>query len=282
MPLPRQISVEGRHNRLMSYRTIITVVDEHTTSTVTARYAIALAASAKSELVLFAAHEEAAPQEALRHTEQHLEHLFSSACKQEIPVSRITEAGRLTDLLPHRVRAEKADLVFYPLTPAERYGATLQRDPVHRLLRTVRADLAIMKIVHMGRPHPRHILVPLGGTLAGMDRRFLFVSVLATGFHSRVTLFHKPAAGGKGKSGSIARFGKELSRHHVEVRELAGTGHVGKSIAEEAIIRHNDLIVLGASERGLLRRLFFGNPAGDVMCNPPCNAVLFRAAPALP
>ena len=55
-------------------------------------------------------------------------------------------------------------------------------------------------------------------------------------------------------------------------------GQVGKAITVEAITHHNDLIVLGASERGVLRSLFFGNPAGDVMHQPPCNTILFRAA----
>jgi nucleotide-binding universal stress UspA family protein len=62
------------------------------------------------------------------------------------------------------------------------------------------------------------------------------------------------------------------------VLERSGKGAIGKSITVEAITRHNDLIVLGASERGVLQRLFFGNPAGDVMHQPPCNAIMFKAA----
>jgi hypothetical protein len=42
----------------------------------------------------------------------------------------------------------------------------------------------------------------------------------------------------------------------------------------EVVVREPD-----ASERGILRRLFIGNPAGYVMHHPPCNTILFRAAP---
>ena len=263
----------------MKYRTIFSVVNEHTASTVTARYAIALAAAGGAELVLYSAHAEGTDEELLRHTDRHLDHLFTVAFDLDIHVTRITEAGPITRLLPERVQAENADLVFYPLTPHEQYGATLQRDNVHQLLRTIRPDLAIMRVVHMGRLHPRHILVPLGETISDMHKRLSFISALATAFHSSVTLFHRP---GSNKMSAmpedINHFKEGLHRHHIEILERSGNGHIGKSITVEAITRHNDLIVLGASERSTLRRLFIGNPAGDVMHKPPCNVVLFRAS----
>jgi len=264
----------------MSYRKIFTVVNEHTASTVTANYAISLAAEDKAELVLYTAHGEGTDETILRHTERHLDHLFTVAFELDIAVTRITEAGSITRLLPQRVQAERADLVFYPLTPGERYGATLPRHTVHHLLRTIRSDLAIMRIVHMGKPHPRCILVPLGGVIGDSKRRVQFIAALAKSFHSQVTLFHLAAGtADKEMPGDIAQFREELRRHHVTVLERSGRGHIGRSITVEAITRHNDLIVIGASERGPLRRLFFGNPAGDVMHQPPCNSLLFRTAP---
>lgn len=263
----------------MSYHTIFTVINEHTASTVTARYAMALAMSCKARLVLYAVHEADCDEKNLRHTERHLEHLLAVALELHIAVTGITESGRLATLLPKRVIAESADLVFYPLTPNERYGAALKRHAVHGLLRKIRADLAIMRIVHMGKPHPRGILVPLGGVVADSERRAGFIAALAKSFHSRVTLFHRPGMqAAKGMPGDISMFREGLLRHQVAVHERSGTGHIGRSITVEAITRHNDLIVIGASERGALRRLFFGDPAGDVMQQPPCNAILFRAA----
>ena len=267
----------------MSYRKIFSVVNEHTASTVTARYAISLAAADKAELILYAAHGEGIDETILHHTERHLDHLSTVAFELGIAVTRITETGSITRLLPQRVQAERADLVFYPLTPGERYGATLPRHTVHHLLRTIRCDLAIVRIVHMGKPHPRCILVPLGGIIGDRERRVLFIAALAKSFHSQVTLFHLTAGiAEKEMPGDIARFREELRRHHVAVQDRSGRGHIGRSITVEAITRHNDLIVIGASERGPLRRLFFGNPAGDVMRQPPCNALLFRTAPGPP
>jgi nucleotide-binding universal stress UspA family protein len=263
----------------MSYRKIFSVVNEHTTSTVMARYAISLAAAGKAELVLYAAHDEGSNDTILRHTDRHLDHLFTAAFELDIPVTRITEIGNISKLLPKRVQAEKADLVFYPMTPYKRYGTDLQRHTIHRLLRTIRSDLAIMRAITMAKPHPGHILVPLGKVVSDMERRLMFITELAKSFHSQVTLFHLSAErDAKGMPDDITQFRKQLQQQHVTVLERSGRGDIGKSITVETITRHNDLIVLGASGRGVLRRLFFGNPAGDVMHQPPCNTILFRAA----
>ena len=263
----------------MSYRKIFSVITEHTASTVLARYAISLAAACKAKLVLYAAHGEGSNEKILLHTDRHLDHLYTVAFELDIPVTRIMEVGDIGKLLPKRVQAEKADLVFYALTPYERYGAYLQRHTVHRLLRTIGPDLSIIRVVHLGKPYPKHILLPLGKTFRDADRRLMFITELAKSFHSQVTLFHlSTLRDAKGMCDDITRLREHLEQQHVTVLERSGRGEIGKSINLEAITRHNDLIVLGASERGVLRRFFFGNPAGDVMHQPPCNVILFRAA----
>jgi nucleotide-binding universal stress UspA family protein len=266
----------------MSYRKILAVINEHTGSTVSAHYAIMLAASGGSRLVLYSAHAEGSDESAARHTERHIDHLFSEALALDIAVTRISETGPITRLLPHRIQAEGADLVFYPLTPGERYGDVLQRHTAHHLLQTIMVDLAIMRIMHMGKPHPRHILMPVGDVVSDREQRVRFAAALAKGFHSRVTLFHRLDAGKQDVPDDFVTLRNELRQHHLPVLERSGSGRIARAIALEAVSHHNDLILVGASERGTLRRLFFGNPAGDVMSQPPCNAILFRPARRLP
>ena len=266
----------------MSYRKILAVINEHTGSTVAAHYAIMLAASGGSKLVLYCVHDEGSDGSAAQHTERHIDHLFSEALALGIAVTRISEIGPITGLLPHRIQAEEVDLVFYPLTPGEHYGAPLQRHTAHHLLQTIRADLAIMRIMHMGKPHPHHILMPIGGVVSGREQWVRFITALAKGFHSQVTLFHRLDIGRQAVPDDFITLRNELRQHHLPVLERSGLGHIARAIALEAVSHHNDLIVLGASERGTLRRLFFGNPAGDVMFQPPCNAILFRPDRQLP
>ena len=266
----------------MTYRTIVSVINEHSGSTVTASYAIALATATKARLVLYAAHPLGTSENILHHSERHLDHLFAIALEHGITVTRISEIGQTTRLLPKRVLAENADLVFYPLLPNERYGATLQTQNVHQLLRSIKADLAIMRIMHMGKPHPRHILVPLGSGVPDQIRRVSFLTALAQSFHAQITLFHRHDNRADRLPADFVKVRTALKQQQLTVLERTGTGPIAKTIALEAISHHNDLIVLGASERSPLRRLFFGNPSGDLMHAPPCNAILFRAAPALP
>lgn len=266
----------------MNYHTILAVINEHTGSTVAARYAMALVASNGARLVLYSAHDEGGDEAIARHTERHLEHLFQEALAHDIPVTRISETGTITRLLPHRAQAEGADLVFYPLLPGEQYGAPLQHHTAHQLLRTLRTDLAIMRIMHMGKPHPRRILVPLGGVIHDRELWVRFLVHLVKAFQSHVTLFHRPASGTRTVPDDFISLCNELRQHHLPVLERSGTGSISRAIALEAVSHHNDLIVLGASERNTLRRLLFGNPAGDVMLQPPCNAILFRPARRAP
>jgi nucleotide-binding universal stress UspA family protein len=268
--------------KIMSYRIIIAVINEHTASTVSAHYAMALAASCGSHLVLYCVHDNVHDSATSSRTERHLNHLFSEARAVGVAVSRIAESGAITRLLPHRSHAEVADLVFYPLTPGEQYGATLQQQTAHHLLRTIKADLAVMRIMHMGKPHPRHMLVPVGGLIRDREQRVRFLAALAKAFHAQVTLFHRPETGRQDLPADVVALRNDLRSLHLPLLERGGSGQIARAIALEAVSHHNDLIVLGASERGTVRRLFFGNPAGDVMHQPPCNAILFRPALRLP
>jgi len=263
----------------MSYSRIISVVNEHTASTLAARYAISLATACQAGLVLYVAQDNDSTDIQRTRAKRHLDHLYTIASDLNIQVNRIIEPGSISTLLPKRVAEDNADLVMYPMTPSEPYGDSLQRHVVHHLLRTVSSDLAVIRGVSMARPHPRHILVPFGKAISNMERRQTFVGELAKSFQAQVTLFHLSADRKRSSiPDDISSFRNQLQQMDIEVLERIGAGQISKSIIIEAITRHHDLIILGASGRGLLRRLFSGNPAGDVMQQPPCNTILFRPA----
>ncbi len=214
--------------RAMSYSTILSVINQHTASTVTGRYAVALAQECKARLVLYAAHPEDTSEATLSHTDRHLDHLVAVADELQVPVKRLRGVGQISRVLPEQVQAEQADLVLYPLTPDERYGTHLQRHTVHQILRKISPDLAVVRIISLARPHPRHILVPLGKVVSLMERRLVFISQLARSFHAQVTLFHLTAGRAKeGMPDSIIHFRKELQQQQLTVLESSGRGEIG-------------------------------------------------------
>jgi len=256
----------------MSYRKIFSVVNDCTASTVIARYAISVAAACKADLVLYAACDEKDTETSRHATVGHLDHLTTVATEMQIPVTRIIEEGSIGMVLPKRVTTEQADMVFYPHTSAIQHT-------VRQLIRSTLPDLAIMRAITMAKPHPKHILVPLGKVISNAARHLLFVSTLAISYSARVTLYHLSESGdAEVVPNSIHQFGKQLRELGVTVQERSGSGHFGRAVTMEAIVHHNDLIIVGASERGLLRRIFFGNPAAAVLLHPPCNTILFRPA----
>ncbi|MCK7472385.1 MAG: cation-transporting P-type ATPase [Desulfomicrobium escambiense] len=51
-------------------------------------------------------------------------------------------------------------------------------------------SVAMVRVVHMGKVHPRRILVPLRSRMSRIEERSCFVARLASSFGSTVTLFH--------------------------------------------------------------------------------------------
>ncbi len=267
----------------MSYRTIIAVINEQSASVVTARYAIALAEACKAELILYSAHVKKRNDIAISRTGHHVDDLAAVAAALGIQVTKTTEVGTISTLLPKQVLERNADLVFYHLTPEEQFETFIRSSTVHHLLRDITSDLAIMRVVAMVKPHTAHILAPIGKGGDGASRRMQFLAAVATTFHAQVTLFHLTGRRSENKMPkSISLVRKQLEQEKLTVLERCGTGYIGEAIGIEAITRHNDLIVIGASDGGVFRRLFLANPAEMVMRQPPCNTILFRPAHKIP
>lgn len=98
----------------MNYRTILAVINEQTGSTVSACYAMELAAAGGSRLVLYCVHEGDSTVGDL--ADKHLDHLFSEAQAVGIAVTRIAESDSITTLGFLSNRLVLAGLIIY--TPA--------------------------------------------------------------------------------------------------------------------------------------------------------------------
>jgi len=273
------------------YKKILAAVNEFTNSELAARYAIALAKSSGSSLSLVFVADGKIGRDMFRQAESALERLFLEARSLDVEVESIIEKGDPLKKISDLARKNGVDIVF---------AATRKEDVERRyFLKTLARELvmklpcasAIVRVVQMGKSYPRNILVPLRGHMTDLEGRSCFVANLAMAFHASVTLFHltspitdffhgetllNPAQREKRLPDDIDQFTDCFKKYDIRHEKKTGQGSVSRSITIEAAHRRNDLIVMGASERSLLRSITGGNPVEEVLRETPCNLIIFR------
>jgi len=275
------------------YKKILAAVNEFTNSEIAARYAIALARSCQAKLSLLFVAEDRIDKDALRHAEAAIERLFIEAGNQGVEAECIIEKGDPLKKISEVVQKNKIDIVFNATRreDVERrfFVKTLARDLIIKLP----CSVAMARVVRMARAYPKNILVPLRGHMTHVEERACFVAKLAQAIGSKITLFYtsgritsffhgevhiKPAQREKHMPKDMEKFTECLDKYEVHHEKRTGYGTISRAITIEAAHRRNDLIVMGASERSLIKSIISGNPVEDVLRETPCNLIILRPA----
>jgi nucleotide-binding universal stress UspA family protein len=273
------------------YKKILMAVNEFTNSEVAARYALALAKACRSRLFLVFAAEEVIGQNAFRHAEEALVRLFAAAERMGIEVESSTVKGAPFKTISGVVREHGIDLVFTATRREDIQKRLFLRTHAREFMIKLPCSVAMVRVVEMGRTHPRNILVPLKGHLSQVEERAYFTAKLAQGFNARATILNLPgpitglfqsweqernSGPEKDTTKGVEDFISHLEQYKVQHERRTVQGSVARSITTEAAFRKNDLIIMGASERGLFKSLLSGNPVEDVLRETPCNLIVFR------
>lgn len=273
------------------YRRILAAVNEHTNAEVAAHYALALAKSSGAKLSFVFVAQAEQHRDSLRRAEAALERLFIEAEQQGIAVESISETGDPLEGLSGFVKREKVDLTFVATRHEDVTKRYFQKTLARTLMLKLPCAVAMVRVVRMARVHPKHILVPVRGQMTRLDERGCFVAEIARSFGATVTVFHAPKAMETFFHGKVhvaveerdrhmprdvEQFTDCLNRHLVRHHRKVVYGSAGRAITIEAAHRTSDLIIMGASERSLLRSLVSGNPVEDVLRETPCNLIVFR------
>ena len=288
----RFLAIRGVNSyNLVMYKNILAAVNEFTNSEIAARYAIALAKSSQARLSLVFVAEEKIGRDVFRHAESALERLFIEAEGQDIEVESITEKGDPLKKINDIVREKNTDIVFTATRREDIQKRFFTKTLAREFMVKLPCSVAMVRVVRMGRMHPKNILVPLRANMTNLEERACFVAKLAQAFNSAVTLFYltspitsffhgethlNPAQREKHIPRDIENFTECLNRYDIHHEKKTGYGSVSRSITIEAAHRRNDLIVMGESERSLLRSIISGNPVEDVLRETPCNLIILR------
>jgi nucleotide-binding universal stress UspA family protein len=274
------------------YRKVLAAVNEHVNSEVAARYAMHLARAAGAKLFLYSVRQPGQTEAAFELARDAAQRLQRRAREIDIDAECLFETGDPVEEIRAIVLAEGIDLVF---------TATRREDVNHhlikggttarRLLPGLPCSVALVRVVHMGRIHPREILVALKKQIDHIPERSEFTALLAKAFEARVHLFHvtrpvkkffhgemhlTPVEWEEKVPPDMSRFISHLDGYGVDHEKRLSPGKAGKSIAIEAASRRRDLIVMGASERGIIDQLLHRTPVEEVLRETPCNLIILK------
>jgi nucleotide-binding universal stress UspA family protein len=274
------------------YRKVLAAVNEHVNSEVAARYAKHLARAAGAKLFLCSVKQPGQTEAAFELAREAAKRLQRRARELDIEAECVFETGDPVEKIRAIVQAHGIDLVF---------TATRREDVKHRLIKggtTARrllpglpCSVALVRVVHMGRIHPHEILVPLKRRIDHIPEHAEFTALLAKAFEARVHLFHvtkplkkffhgekhlTPVEWEEKVPPDLSRFISHLDGFGVEHEKRLLPGTAGKSIAIEAASRRRDLIIMGASGRGVIDYLLRRTPVEEVLRETPCNLIILK------
>ena len=272
------------------YNNVLAAINEFTNSEVAAAFAVTFSRVCGARLILYYA-DEGKGKDAASHAEAALERLFAHAVYEGVEVERIVEKGSPFDKIPRQVSANSIDIMFMATRHEDASRRFFTRTLPRELMLSLPCSVVLARIVKFGMPAPRHILAPIRGFLSDVDKRAFFLAALTRGFGSKLTLFHM-------QEPLISFFHGEISlapaqreerlpqdvRAYIRAVEAQGvtpfvrTAHgAGRwSVVTESALHRNDLIIMGASQRGLLREIVSGNPVEQTLRDTICNMFVFR------
>jgi nucleotide-binding universal stress UspA family protein len=273
------------------YKKILAAVNEHLNSEVAARYALHLAKENNAKFYICFVAEKCMSQHNCRSAEDASKRLFHEAMEMGVQAESIAEMGNPVADIKKIVQHENVSIVFAATRreDIERrfYSGTIARS----LSLKLPCSVALVRVVHSGRVHPRKILVPLKERLEHVTEHASFVTHLAHAFSSKVLVFHAPKPLTKffhgeihltepewleRRSSDIAHFMTYLKDHDIEHEGRLLPGRTARNITIEAFAKRHDLIVMGASGRNLLATLLKGNPVEEVLRDTPCDLIILK------
>lgn len=274
------------------YRKILAAVNEHVNSEVAGRYAKHLARAAGARLILCSVHEPGQSEKSFELAKETARRLHNGARDLGVETECLFATGDPIEKIRAIVIARDIDLVF---------TATRREDVKHRIIKggtTARrllpglpCSVALVRVVHMGRTHPREILVALKKHIGHIPERAEFTALLAKAFDARIHLFHvtkpltkffhgethlTPMEWEEKLPPDMSRFISHLDGFGVEYDKRLLPGRAGRNISVEAASRRRDLIIMGASERGIIAQLLDRAPVEEVLRDTSCNLIILK------
>jgi len=274
------------------YRAILAAVNEHVNSEIAARYAKQLARITGARLFICSVHESGQSEHSFELAREAAKRIQHAAREVGVDAECVFLEGRPVAAISGFVRSRGVDLAVIATRRKDvhrRFGR--RSGTTRRLFLRLPCSVALVRVVHMGRTHPSEILVPLKERINNIPSRAFFTAMLSKAFNAKIHLFHvtkplrtfltrephlTPLEWEERLSPDLSRFISHLEGYQIEHEKRVTPGTAGKSITIEAAARRRDLIIMGASKRGLFSYLLRSSPVEELMRDTPCNLIILR------
>lgn len=262
------------------YKTVLVAINEHLNSEIAGRYALHFAKEAGARIILCSIARMGEHDSTVQAVDASMRRLSERASELDIPHESIRETGDTVKRIAGIVERESVDLVFAATRREDIRKRFYTHTTARKLALHLPCSLALVRVVHLGRVHPKTILVPLKARLGHIEEHATFTALMASAFQSRIHLLHAakpmsrffhgelhltPVEWETRLPSDIARFIEHLDRRNLGHEKRLQPGIAGKAITIEAAAKRHDLIIMGASERSLLKSLLKGNPVERVL-----------------
>ncbi len=271
------------------YKKILAAVNEHLNSEIAARYALALAKYLDAKLYICFVAQKDMSQQDRRAAEDAMKRLFHEALEMRVRAESIAEIGDPVTRIGRIVRHEGIGLAVVSTRREDIEKRFFTGTTARSLSLKLPCSVALVRIVHSGRVHPKKILVPLKARISHVSEYAYFTASMARTFRSKVFIFHAPKKVTRFFQREIhlppqdreqllpqdiTRFMAQLEKQGIEHESKLMPGSTGKSITIEAVAKRHDLIIMGASRRNLFASLLRGNPVEYVLRETPCDLLM--------
>ena len=158
------LSLENSATRcypLPMYKKILAAVNEHLNSEVSARYALHLAKKENAGIYFCSIAENGLADKSFRVAEEAVRRLSAHARELGLTSDCILEAGSPVEQINKIVSAEGIDIVFAATRREDVKRRFYVRTTARQLSLGLPCSVALVRVVHLGRVHPKTILVPL-------------------------------------------------------------------------------------------------------------------------
>ncbi|NTU42152.1 MAG: universal stress protein, partial [Nitrospirales bacterium] len=262
------------------YGKILSAVNEHLNSEIAARYALGLAEACSAKLYTCFIAPKGISHEGVSAAEDAMKRIFLAAQERGVVVESISKTGDPVREIGRIVRQEKIDLVFASTRRKDITRRFYEGTVARSLLVSLPCSVALVRVVHAGRIRPSTILVPLKERVRHLRERAYFTAKMAEAFSAGIFLFHAAKPFTKFFHGELyltplqweekipqgmKDFISLLTDAGIPPEGRLAPGSVEKGITIEAAARRHDLIIMGASERGMLSSILRGSPVETVL-----------------